>query len=136
MVLAKFKFGDLNDQHHGHTCVKSKLVILNLVTFEKFAKSTSSPKFPAIRVQLYMWYKYCMHMDCCSYTCMAYLYPTHLINEIGNEKCKGEHTGDECTCPDVGGLATGPLLDDSCCSWTPVPVSTLNNAGGKSSIVD
>ena len=35
----KFKFGDLNAQCHRCVGIKFKLVILNLATFEKFAKS-------------------------------------------------------------------------------------------------
>ena len=68
---------------------------------------------------------------CVGYTkcpCKGYRSTTHLINKIGDEKCKGKYASDKCTGPDVGGLATGPLTDDSLCSWTPVPVSTLNNA--------
>ena len=58
------------------------------------------------------------------YTC------THLVNEIGNEEYKGEDASDECTYPDVLWLSTGVLSDDGFGSWTPVPVSTLNNAAG------
>ena len=39
LVLVGFKFGNLNDQHHRRAYVKFKLVILDLATFEKFAKS-------------------------------------------------------------------------------------------------
>lgn len=52
---------------------------------------------------------------------------TYLINEVGNEKYKGEYTGDECTCPDVLWLTTRSLGNDGRGRWAPVPVSTLNN---------
>ena len=56
---------------------------------------------------------------------------TRLINEIGNEKHKGEYTGDECTYPDVFWLATGSFSDGGCSRWPPMPVSTLNNTVGE-----
>ena len=37
--LVGFKFGNLNDQHHRHTYIKFKFVILHLTTFEKFPKT-------------------------------------------------------------------------------------------------
>ena len=46
MVLANFKFGDLNALRHTCACVNYHWRVLNLAISRKFAKS---PKFPAIR---------------------------------------------------------------------------------------
>ena len=102
----------LNEQHHRYACV---------VIFENSPSQKARQSFPLYGTTLLVVQILHAHGSLLLY----------LINEIGNEKYEGEHTGDECTYPDVGGLATGPLLDDSCCRWTPVPVSTLHNAGEK-----
>ena len=36
LVMVRFLFHDLNDQHYRCTCLKFKLVIIYLVTFETF----------------------------------------------------------------------------------------------------
>ena len=42
--IVEIKFGDLNAQHHRCACIKFKVSILNLVTFEKFTKFPILPK--------------------------------------------------------------------------------------------
>ena len=52
MVLANFKFGNLNALHHTHACVNYYWRVLNLAIFQKIHQITklkTSPNFPAIQ---------------------------------------------------------------------------------------
>ena len=49
LVLAKFKFGDMNAYRHRRAYIKFNFRVFNLAIYTEFAKLKTSPKFPAIQ---------------------------------------------------------------------------------------